>query len=175
MNDAVTCLAKEYLETDGKSKAAKRPCLIVFFREPLKIAFTAPGILPPAALVHPSTSHVGWVKPRKRRTQQNHNGLCHPTLKGDTLYCAGCMNAGRFRHPASRDTCTSLCVASAGIRMSGRFLLCVLKRPRMDFFNNLHSQPANAAFTASGTATALIRVSSSDTSQQIRAFRYLRP
>src|SRR5713226_3671871 len=75
--------------------------------------------------------------------------------------CAGCTNAGRSRHPASRDTCTSLCVASAGRRRSGRFLLCVLKRPRMDFFNNLHSQPANAAFTASGTATALIRVSSS--------------
>ncbi len=40
--------------------------------------------------------------------------------------CAGCTNAGRSRHPASRDTCTSLCVASAGRRRSGRFLLCVL-------------------------------------------------
>ena len=29
--------------------------------------------------------YVGWVKPRKRRTQQNHTGLCRPTLKGDTL------------------------------------------------------------------------------------------
>src|SRR5712692_7840553 len=37
---------------------------------------------PPATIVHPCT---GWVKPRKRRTQQNHNGLCHPTLKVDTL------------------------------------------------------------------------------------------
>src|SRR5713226_2869851 len=63
--------------------------------------------------------------------------------------CAGCTNAGRSRHPASRDTCTSLCVASAGRRRSGRFLLCVLKKAT----DGLFQQPVNKAmfFTAAHT------------------------
>src|SRR5229473_6372083 len=106
MNDAVTCLAKEYLETDGKSKAAKRPCLIVFFREPLKIVFAAPGILPPAALVHPCTSHGRSRHPTSRDTCASlHIGRSRHPASRDT--CAS-LHIGRSRHPASRDTCASL-------------------------------------------------------------------